>query len=233
MKRSIVATLISLSFAVTLGVTGCLSLQDKFLYYPTQSTLEFVHTHASAKGLALWPTKGPQAVALAPLAPLPSPKAVAVVFHGNAGGSVDRNHYRLGLEGRGWHVVLAEYPGYSWRGGSVGEVSMVADAVEVLEQVHQAHPDLPLYVIGESLGAGVGAAAIKHSRVPVTGVALITPWDTLEATARGHFPAPIVKLLLRDRYDTVANLQDFKGPVALVVAGADTVIPPERGRGTF
>jgi pimeloyl-ACP methyl ester carboxylesterase len=37
-----------------------------------------------------------------------------------------------------------------------------------------------------------------------------------------------VRTLLRDRLDSVAALADFDGPVLVIRAGRDAVIPPER-----
>jgi pimeloyl-ACP methyl ester carboxylesterase len=42
-----------------------------------------------------------------------------------------------------------------------------------------------------------------------------------------------VRLLLRDRYESVVNLSGFEGPVAVLVAEHDEVIPAERGLALF
>ncbi len=75
-------------------------------------------------------------------------------------------------------VILVEYPGYGPREGALGETSLVADAAEVMGMAHRQY-GAPLLVIGESLGAGVAAAASARQRDKTSGLLLITPWDTL------------------------------------------------------
>jgi hypothetical protein len=40
-------------------------------------------------------------------------------------------------------------------------------------------------------------------------------------------------LLLRDRYDSVANLSGYHGRIAVVIAGQDSIVPPNFGRRLF
>ncbi|MEM6327183.1 MAG: alpha/beta hydrolase, partial [Bacteroidota bacterium] len=127
---------------------------------------------------------------------------------------------------------LAEYPGYGGRPGSPTEAVLVEDAVRTLRTVAEAYPG-PLVVWGESLGAGVAAAAVAEAGDLVDGVVLLTPWDSLVETAQRAYPWLPVRWLLRDRYDSVANLSAFDGPVAVAVAEADRVLPAERGLALF
>jgi hypothetical protein len=62
---------------------------------------------------------------------------------------------------------------------------------------------------------------------------LITPWDSIENVARHHYPWLPVGWLLRDRYDSVANLSTFRGRVAVVVAERDSIVPAALGRRLF
>ena len=61
----------------------------------------------------------------------------------------------------------------------MGEGPLVEDAASTIEQVYRAYGP-PVLVIGESLGAGVAAAAAARQREQVAGLLLITPWDRLE-----------------------------------------------------
>lgn len=75
-----------------------------------------------------------------------------------------------------------------WAGTDV----LVADAERMIAMVHAAHPHLPLYVMGESMGGAVATAAVAKAPAPVAGLILIAPaywgWRTLslvEATSLG------------------------------------------------
>jgi hypothetical protein len=59
----------------------------------------------------------------------------------------------------------------------------------------------------------------------VAGVILVTPWDSLPRTAQAHYWFLPARWLVRDKYDNVRNLQRFSGPVAVLMASQDEVIP--------
>jgi hypothetical protein len=81
------------------------------------------------------------------------------------------------------------------------------------------------FVFGRSLGSGV-AVALAAAR-PVAGVVLATPSDSLAAVARRHYPYLPVDLLLRHRFDSLAKAPALRQPLLCVVAGRDSIIPPE------
>jgi pimeloyl-ACP methyl ester carboxylesterase len=39
-----------------------------------------------------------------------------------------------------------------------------------------------------------------------------------------------VRWLVRERYDSIANLQEYRGPVAILVAGEDELVPREQAK---
>ncbi len=125
-------------------------------------------------------------------------------------------------------MILAEYPGYGPRDGALGEESLVGDAAQSLALAHRLF-GAPLLVVGESLGAGVAAAAAARQPAAVAGLLLITPWDRLESVAAHHYAWLPVKWLLRDRYDSAAHLASLGGPVMVAVAARDDIVPPRFG----
>jgi alpha-beta hydrolase superfamily lysophospholipase len=150
-----------------------------------------------------------------------------VLFHGNAGHAGHRTFY-ASLSRFGVRVILAEYPGYGPRPGTPGEEALAADAAETVD-VAQREFGVPVVLAGESLGAGVAAAA--YARVPhaVAALWLITPWDSLANVARHHYPWLPVDWMLRDRYDSLAHLSSANVPVAIMLAQRDTIVPAHFG----
>ena len=204
-------------------------MQDRLLYPSAGITQPLPPQNELAQvGLAAWPEDRPVALLASP----DSARATVVVFHGNGGTALQRGYYVDALRARGLRVVLAEYPAYGWRSGDVSEAALVADARRTLRLVDEAFGG-PLLVWGESLGAGVASAALRHLDVPVEAVILLTPWDTLPNTAGAAYPWLPVRWLLRDRYDSVENLSEFGGRVAVLVAETDAVIPPARGHALY
>jgi len=154
-------------------------------------------------------------------------RGVVLVFHGNAGSAIDRTYYVAAIQRLGYRVILFEYPGYGARSGSRGEAAFAADAVEAAKAAIGEFGG-PLYIWGESLGCAIASAIAARNDVPVKGVILATPWDTLPDLAQNIYWFLPVKWMVRDRYDNIGNLKEFKGPVAVIMAGEDEIIPSKR-----
>jgi len=196
--------------------------QHRLLYFPARAGVEDMLSGR----LRAWPS--PQDFRGLMAEPMGAACATAVVFHGNAGHAGQREFYAAALAPLGLRVILAEYPGYGPRGGSVGEHSLVGDAGQTIALAHRLY-GAPVLVIGESLGAGVAAAAAARQRDKTAGLLLVTPWDRLERVAGHHYPWLPVKWLLRDRYDSAAHLASFGRPILVAVAERDAVVPARFG----
>lgn len=208
---------------LTLALCGC-HLQNRFLYFPSITAPSAAQLQAG--GLELWGATQSDYRGLIALTPPDTPQGTVVVFHGNGGTAGWRGLYIKELSRFGLRVILAEYPQYGGRPGKLGEESFVRDGVETVRQA-TAQYGRPLYLLGESLGCGVVGGVVRQIPETVDGVILVTPWDSLPAVARRHYPSWLVRLLLVDSYDNVANLAPYHGPVAVVGAAADEVIPVE------
>jgi alpha-beta hydrolase superfamily lysophospholipase len=182
--------------------------------------------------LALWPATGDTShrgyISAEPSA-YPHSRGTVVVFHGNAGSARDRHHYISALEQRGYQVVLAEYPGYGGRDGKPSEATFISDGSETARLALEAFGG-PLWIWGESLGAGVAAGVAADKSLPVAGVVLITPWDNLPDLAQALYWYLPVRWLIRDQYDNRVNLEGYTGPVAVLIAERDEIIPLDHGR---
>lgn len=207
-------------------------LQDRLLHYPEAIELPAALAAARDLRLAPWPD------AAAPrgwLRATPDTvRGTVVLFHGNGGHALHRSWYADQLQRQGYRTLLAEYPGYGHRPGSKDETSLAGDAAETIAAVHKQFPG-HLLLAGESLGAGVAAAALVSGRSTpdIAGVLLITPWNTLLDVAAHYYPRALVRLVLRDRYDTLANLAGYAGPKLVLVAGRDSIIPAPLGRALY
>jgi len=147
-----------------------------------------------------------------------------VVFHGNGGWAAQRTEYIDAFERRGFRVFLYEYPGYGGRPGMPHESTIVPDAQALIRSLdHEGYG--PIYVWGESLGSGVASAVVADATLPVHGLALLAPWDTIADVALYRFPYFPVRLLMRDSYDSTANLAHFDHPICIVRGTRDNVIP--------
>ncbi|MBN8453616.1 alpha/beta hydrolase [Accumulibacter sp.] len=200
--------------------------QNHLLYFPQRASVG----EMTADGLAPWPSADDFRGLLAE--PATPARATAIVFHGNAGHAGHRQFYSDALVPLGLRVILAEYPAYGPRTGDLGEASLVADAERTITLAHSLYGGR-LLIIGESLGAGVAAAASARQREAVSGLLLITPWDRLENVASHHYPLLPVRLLLRDRYDSSHHLAGLQRPVLVAIAADDRIVPARFGRALY
>jgi alpha-beta hydrolase superfamily lysophospholipase len=201
-------------------------LQRRMLYYPDSTRLTGEYAHKA--GLRSWPSSENHRGYVSENKKGDNSGTV-VVFHGNAGAACHRGYYAAALNRLGLRVILAEYPGYGGRSGTPSEKVFVADALETIQLVHGEYGD-PLYLWGESLGAGVVAAVIKKSAISIKGAVLLTPWDSLPSVAQTHYWYFPTRYLVREQYNNIANLNDYHGNVAVVLAGNDNVVPPKHGQ---
>jgi hypothetical protein len=121
-------------------------------------------------------------------------------------------------------LYLMHYRGYGQSTGEPSENALYADARALYQHVRREHAEIKL--IGRSLGSGV--AARLASEQPVTRLALVTPYDSIENVAVEHYPWWPVRWLIRDRFDSAAVAERISTPTTLIAAERDTLIRPER-----
>ncbi|MDQ3056239.1 MAG: lysophospholipase [Pseudomonadota bacterium] len=120
-------------------------------------------------------------------------------------------------------VYLVPYRGYGASEGTPSEEALLSDALAVFDQVKARQQGSPITVIGRSLGSAV--ASHVASQRPVAKLVLITPFDSMASVAQSHYPWLPIRWLMQDRYETAQNLKKYDGPVLVVRAGKDEVIP--------
>ena len=157
----------------------------------------------------------------------PAPRGTIVFFHGNGEMAWDRAEDVKGMTQRGFRVFLYEYPGYGSRPGRPSEATIVPDAEALIDSLAKAGYG-PIYVWGHSLGTGVAAAVCADKALPIQGLILVAPWDTIRNVGAGFYPYLPVRYLMRDKYDSIANLQDFDHPICVIRGDRDDTILPER-----
>ncbi len=200
--------------------------QRKLLYFPSNSLP--TEESLQAEGLKYWNLSDNSYSGLISTEPQNNAQGTMIVFHGNASTADDLNYYSRALTARGYRVLLAEYPGYAGRKGKPSESVFVSDAKEIVNLIHQEYGG-PIYLWGESLGSGVVAATVADSTLPVAGIVLINPWDSLANLAQTIYWTFPVSTILLDRFDSIRNLKSFNGKVAILISDKDEVIPPKFG----
>jgi fermentation-respiration switch protein FrsA (DUF1100 family) len=124
-------------------------------------------------------------------------------------------------------VLLVNYRGYGDSRGKPGEAALVADALAIHDwAARRADLDSSRFCVhGRSLGTGV-AVQLAAAR-PLRCVVLTSPFDSLAAVGRTHYPWLPVGLLLRHRFDSAAHAGRIAAPALVVYGAEDTIIPGE------
>lgn len=167
----------------------------------------------------------------------PGPDGVAsgiplLLLHGNGEhlGTMRSGGTLAAFEALGRPLLALDYPGYGDSGGSSGEAANIAAGVAGLDWLAERFPDRPVGLVGWSLGAGVAMQVADRRPERLAALAVISPWARLGEVARAHYPAWLVNLLLKERYDSVAAAWRLSIPVLLVHGGNDRIIPVAQGQ---
>lgn len=147
-----------------------------------------------------------------------------ILYFGGNAEAVEGNREAFARLFPGRSVYLVAYRGYGASDGTPSQPALFADALALHDDITARHPGQRVSVIGRSLGSGV--AAHLASQRPLAALALVTPFDSLAAVGAAHYPWLPVRWLLRERYDSVAHLRGYRGPLLVVRAGRDAVVPP-------
>jgi fermentation-respiration switch protein FrsA (DUF1100 family) len=127
----------------------------------------------------------------------------------------------------GMAVLIVEYPGYGRSEGRPSETSIRATFAAAYDHL-TADPRVDrtrIVGFGESLG---GAAVCLLARQRSVRALVLQSAFTSLAPFAAHFLAPAC--LLRDRFDNIAALRGYDGPVLVIHGRADTIVPLEQGR---
>ncbi|TCO91861.1 hypothetical protein EV701_107142 [Chthoniobacter flavus] len=206
------------------------SLQRKLIYFPSRplAAENKMAQLAASVGFEPWLDAHRQRIGWKQVPPAGvQPKNRMIVFHGNAGCAFDREQYAKGFghlqQGAVWQTFLFEYPGYDSRPGTPSQESFCAAGRAAVEQL-ATEDSRPIYLTGESLGSGVACALAGDLPQKISGIFLMTPFASLGEVASHHYPWLPIRLMLHDRWDNIAALRKYQGPVAVMIAGQDEVV---------
>ena len=221
--------LIYIGFGLLLAVR-----QRSFLYYPARANLQDLTLSAASHGLIPWKTVNGKYMGWQPAQSIPEGADLMMVFHGNAGFALHRTYlvdgFQRPIDDPAFYVFLFEYPGYGPRTGAPSEDAFNTAAEQALRELKATHPGSRIFLTGESLGTGVASWLAGEHPAYISGIFLMTAFNRLADVARHHYPVMPVNLLLRDRFESSLALERFHGPVAILLAGNDNVVPTRFGK---
>ncbi|OGB68748.1 MAG: hypothetical protein A2Y94_07225 [Caldithrix sp. RBG_13_44_9] len=155
-----------------------------------------------------------------------------IFFHGNG-----ENLQTLWLAGMfrefeklGANYLAVEYPGYGNSSGSARENTLLESAQAVVKKIQSEFQPQSIVLFGWSLGAAVAIQTAVNPTTRISGLILASPWLSLEAIAKEHYPDWMVNFLLTERYDSFAIAARVSIPVLIIHGSRDEIIPVQHGR---
>ena len=227
---------IAVTVGVYMGIVGALYLaQDKLIYHPSQhlpspaesGLAEMRPVHLTTKdGLTLtsWYKAAEKG------------QPTMVYFQGNGGNIAGREIKVRPYLDAGYGVLLVGYRGYGGNPGSPNEQGLYSDGRAQLEfLVGQGIKPQRWVLYGESIGTGIAVqmAFEQAPKEPVGAVVLESPFTSLADAAAQHYPFVPARLLVRDRYDSLAKIDKIKAPLIVFAGENDGIIPSQHGKTIF
>ena len=155
-----------------------------------------------------------------------------VIFHGNAGDLSNRIYKLNELYKLDINILLISWRGFSGNKGSPTEKNLYADAKASIKWLNeQGVKNSQIILYGESLGSGVAVEIGKENNF--NSIILESPFTSIENSAKIYYPYLPVKLLLKDRYDSISNIKKINSPILIMHRKKDDVVSFSMGKELF
>lgn len=160
----------------------------------------------------------------------PDAKHVVLYCHGNGNDVSDLPELARLLRDRLDAAVLVwDYRGYGKSEGTPNEAGVIADGLAAQRWLAERTGRKPadIVVIGRSLGGGVATAIAAEQGAAL--LVLQSTFTSLPDAAGTHYPWLPVRWLMQNRFDSLARIKRYEGPVLVSHGTKDEVVPFEQG----
>jgi pimeloyl-ACP methyl ester carboxylesterase len=212
--------------AAALVLTGC---ADRLILFPSREPIDV----PGAQRLVIPGPAGPLEIwTMRSAAVDREPRAYMIEFIGNAARAEDTVEYVCDQwRGRSVEVWALNYPGYGGSAGSAKLKYLAPAALAAYDAMKRRAGDRPTFISAHSIGTT--AALYVAANRPVSGLILQNP-PPLRRLIMGKFgwwnlwlAAGPVALAVPSDLDSIANARKSTSPAIFILAGADTIVPPE------
>jgi pimeloyl-ACP methyl ester carboxylesterase len=215
---------LALAYAAVLG--GLYLWQEQLLFQPLRLPPAYRFAHGSDVHEVAIDVPGARLNALH--LRLPRPKGVVFFLHGNAGNlaswftNVDF-YRRANVD-----LFMLDYRGYGKSTGRIQSEAQLRDDVRAAWQaIAPRYAGKARIFYGRSLGSGLAAGLAAEVQPELT--ILVSPYRSMEAMAREHYPW-VPGAALRYPLRTEDDVARIRGPVWLVHGDQDTLIAPHHSQ---
>ena len=128
--------------------------------------------------------------------------------------------------------MLISWRGFSGNNGFPTEQNLYKDAEAAIKWLNeQKINNNQIILYGESLGSGVAVELGKTNNF--NSIILESPFTSIENAAKIYYPYLPVRLLLKDRYNSIEKIKAIKSPILIMHGAKDDVVPISMGKELF
>ena len=155
-----------------------------------------------------------------------------VFFHGNAGDLSNRIYKLNELNKLEINILIISWRGFSGNAGFPTEQNLYKDAEAAIKWLNSKEiPSNKIILYGESLGTGVAVEIGKKNIF--NSIILESPFTSMENAAKIYYPYLPVKLILKDKYDSINKIKIIKTPILIMHGMKDDIVPFSMGKELF
>lgn len=220
-------TLICISVLYIILLTALYFFQEKLIFFPQKldsiSANNISHSFQNVEEITLSVDSNVNVKGWLKKSGNPCKSPLIIYFGGNA---EDVFYNLFDFKNSGWSVSLVNYRGYGQSDGRPDERSIFSDALKLYDYL-VAREDIDtsrIVVMGRSIGSGVAVYLAQNRKV--NGVVLVTPYDSVTSVAQEKYPIVPVRLILKNRFDSISRAPGIKVPALIITAENDITIPP-------
>jgi uncharacterized protein len=164
----------------------------------------------------------------------PGAKRAILYCHGN-GENVGMNADLIAqlVESLDASVFIFDYRGYGHSEGSPTEAGCIADGLAAQRWLAKrtGKPPEEIVVMGRSIGSAIATAVAASNGAQA--LVLVNAFSRMTDVAASHYPWLPVRLVMKNRYDSVARIRNYQGPLFQSHGTADRIVPIRFGRELF
>ena len=155
-----------------------------------------------------------------------------VFFHGNAGDLSNRIYKLNELNKLEINILIISWRGFSGNEGFPTEQNLYKDAEAAIKWLNSKEiQSNKIILYGESLGTGVAVEIGKKNIF--NSIILESPFTSMENAAKIYYPYLPVKLLLKDKYDSINKIKIIETPILIMHGMKDDIVPFSMGKELF